>query len=158
MGGLPIDGDPLKTAEVFPSQDCLQDVCSVPDLPFGRSSHTLSVLSSGIFVVCGGQGEEEQNPEESGGYGYGYGQDYGEGDGSGNGGYGEDDGYGQDNGEGEGSGNGGNGESNSTRTSGRFHLDTLKTCLTLEFAATENASWVKSAVLMRYASNLIFKT
>ena len=71
LGGLPIDGDRLKTAEVFPSQNCLQDVCSVPDLPFGRSHHTLSVLSSGTFVVCGGQGEEEQNLEESGNGGNG---------------------------------------------------------------------------------------
>ena len=138
MGGLLRGGEQLKTAEVFPSQDCLQDVCSVPDLPFGRSHHTLSVLSSGTFVVCGGQGEEEQNSEESGGYGYGYGQDYGEDEGSSNGGYGED----------EGSGNGDNGESNSTTTSSRFRLGTLKTCLTLEFAAAGNASWVTSAALM----------
>ena len=139
MGGLPIDGDPLKTAEVFPSQDCLQDVCSVPDLPFGRSHHTLSVLSSGTFVVCGGQGEEEQNPEESGGYGYGPG--YGEGEDSGGVGYSDD----------EGSGNNGYGESNSnsTRTSSRSHNKILNTCLTLEFAGTENAYWEKNVTFMR---------
>ena len=135
MGGLPIDGDPLKTAEVFPSQDCLQDVCSVPDLPFGRSHHTLSVLSSGTFVVCGGQGEEEQNSEESGGYGYG------EGEGSGSVGYSDDEGsvnndYGESN-------------SNSTRTSSRSDNKILNTCLTLEFAGTENAYWEKNVTFMR---------
>ena len=55
----------LKTEEIFPSQSCLQNVCSIPDLPEGRPGHTLSVLSSGDFVVCGGIGEEDIDPSTS---------------------------------------------------------------------------------------------
>ena len=61
MGGETSDGDStkeLKTDEIFPSQACVQNICSIPDLPQGRPGHTLSILSSGSFVVCGGIGEE----------------------------------------------------------------------------------------------------
>ena len=50
------NGEELKTDEIFPSQACSQSICSIPDLDQGRSYHTLSILSSGSFVVCGGVG------------------------------------------------------------------------------------------------------
>ena len=59
--GVGID---LKTDEIFPSQDCLQSICIIPDLDQGRVFHTLSILSSGSFVVCGGYGEEKSDPED----------------------------------------------------------------------------------------------
>ena len=63
------DAIELKTDEIFPSQDCLQSICIIPDLDQGRVVHTLSILSSGSFVVCGGYGEEKSDPEDDSGYG-----------------------------------------------------------------------------------------
>ena len=63
------NGEELKTDEIFPSQACSQSICSIPDLDQGRYFHTLSILSSGSFVVCGGYGEEKSDPEDDSGYG-----------------------------------------------------------------------------------------
>ena len=66
MGGETSDGDStsdedstkeLKTNEIFPSQArVLKNFCNIPDLAQGRHGHTLSILPSGLFVVCGGDG------------------------------------------------------------------------------------------------------
>ena len=40
----------LSSVEFFPASDA----CSIPDLPQPRSSHSLSLLSGGRLVVCGG--------------------------------------------------------------------------------------------------------
>ena len=68
-------------------------MCSIPDLAQARPGHTLSILdfysTVYIFVVCGGEGEE--NIDSNNGYGEdpdngdGYGEDFDNGDG-----YGED--------------------------------------------------------------------
>ena len=58
LGGETQDSNvELKTEEIFPSLGCLQNLCEIPDLPEERVGHTLSVLSPGKFVVCGGYGE-----------------------------------------------------------------------------------------------------
>ena len=66
LGGETSDGDStndgdstkeLKTDEIFPSQArVLKNFCNIPDLAQGRHGHTLSILPSGLFVVCGGDG------------------------------------------------------------------------------------------------------
>ena len=48
MGGF--DGSYLSSVELFPPSDS----CSIPELPHGRHSHSLSLLSGGRLVVCGG--------------------------------------------------------------------------------------------------------
>ena len=49
MGGW--DGNNrLSSVELFPPSDA----CSIPDLPQPRSRHSLSLLSGGRLVVCGG--------------------------------------------------------------------------------------------------------
>ena len=40
----------LSSVELFPPSDA----CSIPDLPQGRYGHSLSLLSGGRLVVCGG--------------------------------------------------------------------------------------------------------
>ena len=50
MGGY--DGNYLSSVEIFPSPST--DTCSVPDLPGPRDLHSLSLLSGGRLVVCGG--------------------------------------------------------------------------------------------------------
>ena len=42
----------LSSVELFPRPP--SDTCSIPDLPQGRNSHSLSLLSGGRLVVCGG--------------------------------------------------------------------------------------------------------
>ena len=51
MGGYGDNGR-LSSVELFPPSDA----CSIPDLPQPRSSHSLSLLSGGRLVVCGGFG------------------------------------------------------------------------------------------------------
>ena len=48
VGGY--DGNYLSSVELFPPSDA----CSIPDLPQPRSGHSLSLLSGGRLVVCGG--------------------------------------------------------------------------------------------------------
>ena len=50
VGGF--DGNYLSSVELFPRPS--SDACSVPDLPQGRLGHSLSLLSGGRLVVCGG--------------------------------------------------------------------------------------------------------
>ena len=51
VGGY--DGsDRLSSVEIFPPPS--YGTCSIPDLPGPRSSHSLSLLSGGRLVVCGG--------------------------------------------------------------------------------------------------------
>ena len=49
VGGY--DGNTLSSVEIFPPSD----TCSIPDLPQARSLHSLSLLSGGRLVVCGGK-------------------------------------------------------------------------------------------------------
>ena len=42
----------LSSVELFPRPP--SDACSIPDLPQGRRGHSLSLLSGGRLVVCGG--------------------------------------------------------------------------------------------------------
>ena len=49
MGGRD-DSKSLSSVELFPPSD----TCSIPELPHGRSYHSLSLLSGGRLVVCGG--------------------------------------------------------------------------------------------------------
>ena len=51
VGGY--DGVYLNSVELFPRVDS----CSIPDLPEGRGSHTISLLSGGRLVVCGGRND-----------------------------------------------------------------------------------------------------
>ena len=44
--------DKLSSVEIFPPPN---DTCSVPSLPGPRSHHSLSLLSGGRLVVCGGR-------------------------------------------------------------------------------------------------------
>ena len=48
VGGY--DGNYLSSVELFPPSDS----CSIPDLPQTRRHHSLSLLSGGRLVVCGG--------------------------------------------------------------------------------------------------------
>jgi len=51
VGGY--DGsDQLSSVEIFPPPS--SDTCSIPDLPGPRNGHSLSLLSGGRLVVCGG--------------------------------------------------------------------------------------------------------
>ena len=51
LGGK--DGDnSLSTVELFPPPP--SDDCRIPELPHPRYGHTLSFLSGGRLVVCGG--------------------------------------------------------------------------------------------------------
>ena len=43
----------LTSVELFPRP--LSDTCFIPDLPQGREYHSLSLLSGGRLVVCGGE-------------------------------------------------------------------------------------------------------
>merc|ERR1719204_779737 len=52
------DGSPLSSVEIFPPPS--SDTCSIPDLPGPRSSHTISLLSGGRLVVCGGEPTSEE--------------------------------------------------------------------------------------------------
>ena len=54
VGGLRYDsGDiPLASVEIFPPPS--SSGCSIPDLPGARYHHSLSLLSGGRLVVCGG--------------------------------------------------------------------------------------------------------
>merc|ERR1711971_1495553 len=49
VGGVGVNGR-LSSVELFPPSDA----CSIPDLPQGRSGPSLSLLSGGRLVVCGG--------------------------------------------------------------------------------------------------------
>ena len=51
MGGYS-DFNRLSSVELFPHPP--SDSCSIPDLPQGRFTHSLSLLSGGRLVVCGG--------------------------------------------------------------------------------------------------------
>jgi len=44
------DGNEISSVELFPPSDA----CSIPDLPQPRQGHSLSLLSGGRLVVCGG--------------------------------------------------------------------------------------------------------
>ena len=46
------DNTLLSSVELFPPSDA----CSIPDLPQPRTAHSLSLLSGGRLVVCGGGG------------------------------------------------------------------------------------------------------
>ena len=46
------DGNYLSSTELFPRPP--SDTCSIPDLPQARDGHSLSLLSGGRLVVCGG--------------------------------------------------------------------------------------------------------
>ena len=46
----------LSSVELFPSPS--SDACSIPDLPQTRIGHSLSLLSGGRLVVCGGNNED----------------------------------------------------------------------------------------------------
>ena len=50
VGGYAGPGNYLSSVELFPPSD----TCSIPDLPRPRSHHSLSLLSGGRLVVCGG--------------------------------------------------------------------------------------------------------
>jgi len=50
VGGRDGVGSDLSSVEMFPPSDA----CSIPDLPQPRSHHSLSLLSGGRLVVCGG--------------------------------------------------------------------------------------------------------
>ena len=144
MGGYTGDGDSyreVKTDEIFPSQACSQSICSIPDLAQGRPGHTLSILSSGLFVVCGGYGEDKSDPDDDSGYGVeGYGNE-----GYGNEGYGNE-GYGD-----EGYGNEGIGEGYSNvEGNGRSTRGYLDTCLVLTNYGAATASWVLHDTKMRF--------
>ena len=131
MGGLTRDGGSdlkeLKTEEIFPSQACVQNICSIPDLPQGRPGHTLSILSSGWFVVCGGVGEEYSDPDND--YDYGAGNvnlttnSY----------------------------TSSNNASAGSRTNTRSTKGPLDDCLQWKYGAA-NASWVHHDTYMRFAS------
>ena len=43
---------PLLSVELFPRPS--SEACFIPDLPQPRAGHTLSILSGGRLVVCGG--------------------------------------------------------------------------------------------------------
>ena len=47
-----------SSAEIFPPPS--SDTCSIPDLPVRRGSHSLSLLSGGRLVVCGGYPTSEE--------------------------------------------------------------------------------------------------
>ena len=129
LGGYTGDGDSyreVKTDEIFPSQACSQSVCSIPDLAQGRPGHTLSILSSGLFVVCGGYGEDKSDPDDDSGYG--------------------NEGYGN-----EGYGNEGIGEGYSNvEGNGRSTRGYLDTCLVLTNYGAATASWVLHDTKMRF--------
>ena len=50
VGGA--EGNILSSVELFPRPSSA--TCSIPDLPQARYSHSLSLLSGGRLVVCGG--------------------------------------------------------------------------------------------------------
>ena len=51
VGGYTNNGG-SSTVEIFPPPS--SDTCSIPDLPGPRTGHTVSLLSGGNLVVCGG--------------------------------------------------------------------------------------------------------
>ena len=55
MGGWDNNnGITLSSVEIFPPSNS----CTIPDLPQPRQVHSLSLLSGGRLVVCGGSGED----------------------------------------------------------------------------------------------------
>ena len=56
IGGL-ADNQKLSSVEIFPPPP--SDSCSIPDLPTPRTRHSLSLLSGGRLVVCGGESSPE---------------------------------------------------------------------------------------------------
>ena len=56
MGGW--NGHRLSSTELFPSSGA----CDIPDLPQPRAGHTLSILSEGRLVVCGGKNDTTNQP------------------------------------------------------------------------------------------------
>ena len=50
MGGWGVEDDSISSAELFPPTEA----CSIPALPQPREGHSLSLLSGGRLVVCGG--------------------------------------------------------------------------------------------------------
>ena len=51
-----IGGAGSVSVELFPRPH--SDTCSIPDLPSPRSSHSVSILSNGTLVVCGGEDDD----------------------------------------------------------------------------------------------------
>ena len=56
VGGDDTNFRVLSSVELFPLPP--SDTCSIPDLPQPRISHSLSLLSGGRLVVCGGEDED----------------------------------------------------------------------------------------------------
>ena len=53
VGGSDGNGNLFSSVEIFPPSN----TCSIPDLPQPRYDHSLSLLSGGRLVVCGGSGK-----------------------------------------------------------------------------------------------------
>ena len=56
MGGRDGNGNYLYSVEIFPRPP--SNSCTIPDLPQPRGYHSLSLLSGGRLVVCGGSGKD----------------------------------------------------------------------------------------------------
>ena len=58
VGGTDYVGNLLSSVELFPrplSDTCsIRSECSIPDLPWPRKDHSISLMSEGRLVVCGG--------------------------------------------------------------------------------------------------------
>ena len=53
VGGYDADSGYLSSVELFPRPS--SDNCFIPNLPTPRTLHSLSVLSDGKLVICGGK-------------------------------------------------------------------------------------------------------
>ena len=51
-------GNAISSVELFPRPP-FPDTCFIPDLPQPRVGHSLSLLSGGRLVVCGGVDDED---------------------------------------------------------------------------------------------------
>ena len=52
VGGVADNSNYLSSVEIFPRPP--SDTCFIPDLPQARYAHSLSLLSGGKLVTCGG--------------------------------------------------------------------------------------------------------